>query len=86
MKLLIFSDNHREKTALESILLLHKDSERFISLGDSEMSETELSNLNVFGVKGNYPFEPKFPDELTFEFDGWRFFLTHGHKYNVKNG
>jgi hypothetical protein len=86
MKIILFSDNHRDKEAVLEVLKLFPDADRYISLGDSEMSESELSMLNIFGVKGNYPFEPKFPDDLSFTFDDWNFFLTHGHKYGVKNG
>lgn len=86
MKILLFSDNHRNSEYVESIIREHKDCDRYISLGDSEMSESELSALNIFGVKGNYPFEPRFPEDLLFDFDGWVCFFTHGHKYGVKNG
>jgi len=86
MKILLFSDNHRNAEYVEKLVKDHQDFDRYISLGDSEMSESELSNLNIFGVKGNYPFEPKFPDDLFFEFDEWKCFFTHGHKYGVKNG
>ncbi|MBU1144240.1 MAG: metallophosphoesterase [Firmicutes bacterium] len=86
MKLVVFSDNHRDRKIVQNILLLNPNADRYISLGDSEMSEAELSSMNVFGVKGNYPFEPKFPYDLMFEFEGWKTLLTHGHRYFVKNG
>lgn len=60
--------------------------DRIFSLGDSEMPDVELTLLNVVGVKGNYPFEPKFPFELDFVFHDQRIFLTHGHLYHVKLG
>lgn len=85
MKILIFSDNHRNRENVMLILSRHQDALHFISLGDSEMSEVELSNLGIYGVRGNYPFEPPFPDELLMTFEGWRFFLAHGHKHGVKN-
>jgi putative phosphoesterase len=86
MKLLIFSDNHRDKQSVEKMISLHKDADRIISLGDSEMREHELTNLNVFGVKGNYPFEPKFPNDLIFVFHELKVYFTHGHLYSVKLG
>lgn len=86
MKLLIFSDNHRNRENILTMLSQETTVDRIISLGDSEMSEIELSNLNIIGVKGNYPFEPDFPYELHFEFEGWKFLLTHGHHYSVKSG
>ncbi len=86
VKIILFSDNHRDAVAVDRILLLNRDGDRFISLGDSEMREHELSARNVYGVRGNYPFEPDFPYELTTVFAGWKTFLTHGHRYFVKNG
>jgi len=86
MKLLLFSDNHRDKESLEKMIQKHPNIERIISLGDSEMKEHELTNLNVFGVRGNYPTDPRFPKELTLVFEGVKFFLTHGHHYSVKLG
>ncbi|MBU0997671.1 MAG: metallophosphoesterase [Firmicutes bacterium] len=86
MKLLVFSDNHRDRESLDLLLKECQEMDRIISLGDSEMREEELSERNVIGVKGNYPFEPNFPDDLIFIFDDWKFLFTHGHKYGVKMG
>jgi len=86
MKLVVFSDNHRNKAVVEWIVQQNPDADRVISLGDSEMKEHELSSLGVFGVKGNYPFEPDFPFDLIMTFEDLRFLITHGHKYFVKTG
>ncbi len=86
MRLLIFSDNHKDRESVKKMLEQVKNPDRIFSLGDSEMREQELSELGIVGVKGNYPFEPKFPLDLFFDFDGVRIFLTHGHKYSVKLG
>jgi len=86
MILLLFSDNHRNKENIDIILKRHPNADRIISLGDSEMSEAELTGLGIFGVRGNYPFEPKFPDDLLFVFDEWMMVFTHGHRQNVKSG
>ncbi|MFA7075915.1 MAG: YfcE family phosphodiesterase, partial [Candidatus Izemoplasmatales bacterium] len=86
MRILIFSDNHGERYNIDRIIKQWIPLDRIISLGDSEMSENELSNLEIIGVKGNYPFEPKFPTELNFNFEGVNCFFTHGHHYHVKSG
>jgi hypothetical protein len=86
MKLLVFSDNHGDTESVDAILKRHPDADRFISLGDSEMSESALSARGIFGVRGNYPFEPDFPDNLVFEFEGRKTLLTHGHQDYVKTG
>ncbi len=86
MKLLLFSDNHRDRQSVKDVVKLYPNLDRYISLGDSEMRESELTELNVFGVKGNYPYEPKFPKELTLVLEGAKVFLTHGHLFSVKMG
>ena len=86
MLLIVFSDNHRDRISVEWIKNENPNADRIISLGDSEMKEHELSSMGIIGVKGNYPFEPDFPYELVFEFDDWRFWFTHGHKFFVKSG
>lgn len=86
MKILIFSDNHRNKENVQAIINQNPGVDRIISLGDSEMTEAELNALNIIGVKGNFPFEPKFPLELNFNFEGINILFTHGHLYHVKLG
>jgi len=86
MKIVIFSDNHRDIESVRWIVATNPDADRIISLGDSEMREHELTNMGIFGVKGNYPFEPDFPYDMVMEFEGWRVFMTHGHRYYVKSG
>jgi hypothetical protein len=86
MKILVFSDNHKDVEIIDKITRMNPDCDRYISLGDSEMSESALSSRNIFGVKGNYPFEPDFPQSLVFEFESHRTFFTHGHHFYVKTG
>lgn len=86
IKLLVFSDNHRDREIVIKMLSQNKDVDHIISLGDSEMSVAELSNLNIIGVKGNYPFEPKFPYDLQLNFGNFQILFTHGHRFNVKSG
>ncbi len=86
MRILIFSDNHGDIDSVKKIISKNKNAERVISLGDSQMKEIELNHLNIIGVKGNYLFEPPFPYELTFEFEGMNFLFTHGHLQGVKMG
>ncbi len=86
MKILVFSDNHRNKENVHTMISQNPGIDRIISLGDSEMTESDLSALNIIGVKGNFPFEPKFPLELNFNFEGVNIFFTHGHLYHVKLG
>lgn len=86
MKILLFSDNHRDRVAVKELVNKHPKVDYTICLGDSEMRESELTELNIFGVKGNYPFEPNFPKDLELVFEGVKVFFTHGHNYSVKLG
>jgi putative phosphoesterase len=86
MKLVLASDNHRDLESLQWIVSRHPDADRFLHLGDSEQSEETLADLGFVGVRGNYPFEPKFPMDRMMSFQGVRTLLTHGHKYSVKMG
>ncbi|MDD3126481.1 MAG: metallophosphoesterase [Candidatus Izemoplasmatales bacterium] len=86
MKLLVFSDNHKDIASIDRLIAANLDADRIISLGDSEMAEAALSSRGIFGVRGNYPWEPNFPDELIFVFAGHRTLITHGHHYYVKTG
>ncbi len=86
MQILVFSDNHRNRENIIEMISKYPNIDRIISLGDSEMSKVELSNMNIFGVRGNYPFEPQFPYDLFFDFEGFKVFFTHGHLYSVKSG
>ena len=52
MELLLFSDNHKDKESVKEMIQNHPNADRIISLGDSEMKEFELTEMNIFGVKG----------------------------------
>ncbi|MBN2696426.1 MAG: YfcE family phosphodiesterase [Bacilli bacterium] len=86
VKLVVFSDNHRDRSGIKKMLDQQSGYDHIFSLGDSEMPENELSDLGIIGVKGNYPFEPRFPYDLNMNFLGFGVFMTHGHHYNVKSG
>lgn len=86
MRLLIFSDNHRDREAVQLAVAQNPGLSHYVSLGDSEMREQELTDLGVYGVRGNYPFEPRFPDSLTLDFFGVKVYFTHGHLHSVKSG
>ena len=86
MKLVIISDVHGKKTLLERILRFNPDADNFLSLGDTEMTLDYLLDLDIIGVKGNYPRDPGLGYEHFMTFNGKKFMLTHGHKYGVHKG
>lgn len=86
MKLVIFSDVHGQKLLLERILRFNPDADQFLSLGDSELTLDYLLDLDIIGVKGNYPRDPGLGYTHFLEFHGHKFMMTHGHKFGVQRG
>lgn len=86
MKLLVFSDVHKNKARLLTILDKHNDVDLTISLGDSELKSEFLESRDIIAIKGNALFDPGFTNEHTIDIEGKRILLTHGHKYRVQNG
>lgn len=85
MRALIVSDSHGLTTELEALKKQYKDDvDVMIHCGDSELSmqHAELHGFEV--VKGNCDFGGTFPNEIVKEVGGTRFFVTHGHLYNIK--
>ncbi|WP_163653618.1 metallophosphoesterase [Listeria sp. PSOL-1] len=85
MKLLVVSDSHGEQDCLLHLKEKYaNDTDALIHCGDSEL---EASNNAIDGfktVRGNCDFGTDFPNELVFDVEGYRVFVTHGHLYNIK--
>ena len=79
MKVLIVSDNHREKTMIEK-LPKEIDVDLYIHLGDSELSSEDALLEPYEYVKGNTDYDMSFRTEQLY--DGLIYF-THGHLYHV---
>ena len=60
MKLVVFSDAHGNKQAVERIINYNKDTDYLISLGDSELPLSFLQSKNIIMIKGNYPLDAGF--------------------------
>jgi len=88
LKIGIIGDTHGSKSVLETIYKLFKDVDFFVHTGDHWKDACYLEDkfqVPVLTVRGNCDFST-FPQELTFEVMGKKFYLTHGHEYNVKYG
>lgn len=88
MKIIVVSDSHGSSYELKRILDMHKNADVVVHCGDSR---GEMENLKMiykdkmyFEVKGNCDLGSTLPTTLTFDLDGIRFFVTHGHLYNAK--
>ncbi|NJP36725.1 YfcE family phosphodiesterase [Alkalicoccus luteus] len=85
MKVLIMSDSHGWTNEVAEVVERHREEvEGVIHCGDSEL-EAEAEELKGTAVvRGNCDMHSGFPEELTEEFAGLRFFAAHGHLLNVK--
>ncbi|MGM9522353.1 MAG: metallophosphoesterase [Oscillospiraceae bacterium] len=89
MKILVFSDSHRNVEAMVSVVEFEKPDYIF-HLGDLESDAIELGrryyNMPICSVPGNCDLMPFGERRLIFDMCGKKFFVTHGHAYGVKTG
>jgi len=89
MKILIFSDSHRQFAPLMKAMEKEAMVDWIIHAGDVCQDVEDLGIMYpavpIAAVKGNNDFlNHDFPDERFFELGGVKIFLTHGHNYGVK--
>lgn len=88
MKIIVFSDSHRQSKIMRGVMLDRTDAELFIHLGDGNSEFSYLaSELGVpsFAVRGNCDmFASGVPDTTTLELGKYRLMLTHGHLFSAK--
>ena len=89
MKIIVFSDSHRELDGMRRVIDREKPDYVF-HLGDhdsdAEQISREYQSLPVSMVRGNCDGWSETPKTLCFTLGGKRFFLCHGHTYGVKSG
>lgn len=89
MKVLIVSDTHGAKKNMDKLKeLIINEIDLIIHAGDNFRDSiylTETTGKSVISVVGNCDFENR-EDEIEFEVENVKFFLTHGHRYGVKYG
>ncbi|MBQ6152734.1 MAG: metallophosphoesterase [Ruminococcus sp.] len=90
MKIIVISDNHGMLRNPRMILKKHPDAEIVVHCGDSQESIEDLMadfpQFRYVNVRGNCDFDAFLADYEIFTVEGVRFFVTHGHRYNVKFG
>ncbi|PLS16909.1 YfcE family phosphodiesterase [Bacillus sp. M6-12] len=85
MKVLIMSDSHGLTDEVSRIKVRHRNEVAgMIHCGDSELSYGSLEMSGFLAVRGNCDFEGNYPEHISQDLAGFRFFITHGHLYNVK--
>lgn len=92
MKLLIFSDSHGSVEPMVQAARMEQP-HRIIHLGDytgdGDQLRDQLPMTTVYQVAGNcdrWCYTQQYTEEAHLNLDGVPFYLTHGHKHNVKNG
>ena len=95
MKIIVVSDTHGRYDRLVTLMQMHKDADALIFLGDglNDLNRADAYSypFTVYSVKGNCDgfsfFSQGLPasDELTLCFEGYKFFIIHGHTRSVKN-
>ena len=88
-KLLVLSDSHGGRAAIERVLMKESKSiDALIFLGDGlrdlELALTLCPKLRAYSVAGNCDYGALEPTDGLAAFDGVVIFYTHGHMYGVK--
>ena len=89
MRLLVLSDSHRHYQTLRKIILLHREADRIIFLGDGiddfDRMDLPFPVSPVF-VRGNNDWNSIVPANEILTLDGVKIYCTHGHLEHVKYG
>lgn len=90
LRLIIFSDSHRDFHAIYRIVKRHPDADLYLHLGDGEREFDDLAccfpELAMKMVRGNNDLDSTAPTILLEEAAGKRILITHGHLHSVKSG
>ncbi len=89
MKILIVSDTHGRLDNLQKAIDRVDDFDHLIHCGDVEGQEEEIEELAgvpVTIVRGNNDWDSQLPPNRVVDFEDYRLFVTHGHRYGVSYG
>lgn len=84
-KVVIISDTHFQTKYITAVNKLHSDADLFIHCGDSQLEVTHPELAGYVKVKGNNDFGD-YPKFAVADLGNERFFVTHGHLYNIEFG
>lgn len=88
MRILVFSDTHGDVNGARRAMKNIGKFDVVFHLGDYESDVHQLmkgwEHIPVYRVRGNCDTMSDAPMDLTVTLEGVTFFLTHGHKYNIR--
>lgn len=88
MKIIVVSDTHGSYRNFKQVMELHRSADIVVHCGDSrgELDRIleEYPDMQFYTVKGNCDFYTDLPGAASFTAESVRFWVTHGHIYNVK--
>ena len=87
-RLLVVSDTHGDRRALQAAIDAQAEASFLVHLGDGAADLTAVSEfctIRSLQIAGNCDFSSPFPEDAEFRFGGQIFFASHGHRYGVKH-
>ncbi|WP_227396694.1 metallophosphoesterase [Jeotgalibacillus aurantiacus] len=86
MKILVVSDNHGDRTILQSVKDVWRNQvDWMFHAGDSELP-FESEEMDGFEkVRGNCDFDVMYPEEHVVDTGHLKVFITHGHLFGIKS-
>lgn len=87
MQIGVISDTHRDKKFVHRVRDIFSDMDMIVHLGDNVQDVSQIKKFYtrpVINVKGNCDFSVDVPGERIENIGGKKFFITHGHRYDVK--
>lgn len=90
MRLLVFSDSHGNTARMTDAILMHKEADMIIHLGDGERDIDKIKDIigttPLVQVCGNCDFLSALPENEYIFAKGNKILCTHGHMEGVKHG
>lgn len=84
MRIVLISDSHGNKLGINQLFEKIQFDYLFFMGDGLEDLDTYVNLENVYAVSGNCDFFSSCPNEIIFELENKRFFITHGNNYGVK--
>ena len=78
-RIVLVSDNHRERKPLEWLKQTYPDRDLFVHCGDSEMTYEEMSGYICVCGNNDFGYGNNVPDHIVLKAGNHRIYVCHGH-------